>query len=763
MITHSRLLFLGVITLATATVSYSMSGTGSAPNLSVGDKSDSVPTQTVVPDSLADYDLLDEVTVTGKKPLIQTEATKVIYNMEEDPTAATATTLDALRKVPMLSVDADGNVKMKGEGNFRIFLNGKPDPSLSANYKEVLRGMPASTIKKIEVITEPGAKYDAEGTGGIINIITNNATRLYGYTATLRANASTRDVGGGVSAMTKVGNVSASVNYGHNYNYGYKVDLTNTSTYLDNPRDHYYILKAKSNMKSNIDFGDLQLSWEPDTLNLFTLSGNLFNLRNNMPLNMNYYMFDDKGQQRWHYNGLQDRTQKYMGLSLNSSYQHNFSKPEHNIVASYQYSYGINDSDNISTFKDFENYDGEPMANHRNDMHYPSHEHTLQLDYTLPLGEKHVIETGAKYIVRRNYGDTQYLVQDASGTWVEDPDASINMKQFQDVGAVYGVYTGKYGKLTAKGGLRYEYTHMGADFKTPGYDNYSQDLNNLVPNAHLSYNLDHGSSVTASYQMRINRPAVSQLNPYRDNTTPLVVSYGNPDLTSQRSNSVTLTYSNFMLPVGMNISAGYSHISDMIVNYSFLDQDNVINQTYGNIGSKDGFNMYAYLSWRPIRGLSLSVNGGANSDHYMADKMNVDNDGWGWNVSGNIDYELPYDMQISLYGGGGRSGIMLQGTGSGWHYDGLAFSKKFLKEKRLEVVLSASGFVTPSSKYINTSTLPGVIVENQVSVKTWSIGMSVSYRLGSLSSQVKKTSKSIMNDDVQSGGGSSQPGGRGNR
>lgn len=147
----------------------------------------------------------------------------------------------------------------------------------------------------------------------------------------------------------------------------------------------------------------------------------------------------------------------------------------------------------------------------------------------------------------------------------------------------------------------------------------------------------------------------------------------------------------------------------------------------------------------------------------MADKMNVDNDGWGWNVSGNIDYELPYDMQISLYGGGGRSGIMLQGTGSGWHYDGLAFSKKFLKEKRLEVVLSASGFVTPSSKYINTSTLPGVIVENQVSVKTWSIGMSVSYRLGSLSSQVKKTSKSIMNDDVQSGGGSSQPGGRGNR
>ena len=88
---------------------------------------------------------------------------------------------------------------------------------------------------------------------------------------------------------------------------------------MDNPCDHYYILKATSWTTSNIKFGVLQLSWEPDTLNLFTLSGNLFNLRNSMPLNMNYYMLDDKGQQRWHYNGLQDRTQKYMGLSFNSS------------------------------------------------------------------------------------------------------------------------------------------------------------------------------------------------------------------------------------------------------------------------------------------------------------------------------------------------------------------------------------------------------------------------------------------------------------
>ena len=140
-------------------------------------------------DSLPDVEELEGVTVTAKKPVIQSEADRLIYNVDEDPAATTNSALEMMRKVPMLSVDGEDNVKLKGQENYKIYLNGKPDPTLSSNYKEVLRSMPASSIKKIEVITEPGAKYDAEGLGGIINIVTFSSARLEGYTVNIGANA----------------------------------------------------------------------------------------------------------------------------------------------------------------------------------------------------------------------------------------------------------------------------------------------------------------------------------------------------------------------------------------------------------------------------------------------------------------------------------------------------------------------------------------------------------------------------------------------
>ncbi|MBQ2398981.1 MAG: TonB-dependent receptor plug domain-containing protein, partial [Muribaculaceae bacterium] len=158
-------------------------------------------------------EMLDEVEVVARKPIIKAEPDKLVYDLSEDPATKSNTIIEMLRKVPMVTVDGDDNIKVNGSGDFKVYVNGRPDPMLSQNAKEVLKAMPASAIKKIEVITEPGAKYDAEGVGGILNLVTETRTSTDGFLANFTAAASNRDATGTVYARAKQGKVTLSANY----------------------------------------------------------------------------------------------------------------------------------------------------------------------------------------------------------------------------------------------------------------------------------------------------------------------------------------------------------------------------------------------------------------------------------------------------------------------------------------------------------------------------------------------------------------------
>ena len=151
--------------------------------------------------------LLSEVVVSAQKPLVQVDLDKIVYSMESDPEAKTSNLLEMLKKVPLVTVDGNENVQLKGSSNFKIYLNGKPSNMIMRSPKDVLRSMPANTVKDIQVITDPGAKYDAEGVTGIINIITQTNTSMGGYTATLNGRANSRGFGGGVYLSMKYGKV----------------------------------------------------------------------------------------------------------------------------------------------------------------------------------------------------------------------------------------------------------------------------------------------------------------------------------------------------------------------------------------------------------------------------------------------------------------------------------------------------------------------------------------------------------------------------
>ena len=165
-----------------------------------------------------DSEVLNEVTVTAQKKMVKVEMDKLTYSLDEDPEAQTSNTLDMLRKVPMITVDGNDEIQLQGSTNFKIYVNGKPSNMMNNNPADVLKSMPASSIKDIEVITDPGAKYDAEGVGGIINIITTK-NAFEGYTGTVRANASTLGrFGGGAYVSAKFGKFGITANYNYNYN-----------------------------------------------------------------------------------------------------------------------------------------------------------------------------------------------------------------------------------------------------------------------------------------------------------------------------------------------------------------------------------------------------------------------------------------------------------------------------------------------------------------------------------------------------------------
>ena len=159
---------------------------------------------------------LQGVEVVKQKSLVKSDIDKITYDIESDPDSKSNSILEMLRKVPMVTVDGEDNIQVNGSSSFKIYVNNKPNQMMSNNPKEVLKSMPANSIKKIEVITNPGPKYDAEGVGGILNIITHNQG-IEGYTATFSGNVSNRGAGGGVYATVKSGKLTLSTDYNYSY------------------------------------------------------------------------------------------------------------------------------------------------------------------------------------------------------------------------------------------------------------------------------------------------------------------------------------------------------------------------------------------------------------------------------------------------------------------------------------------------------------------------------------------------------------------
>lgn len=719
--------------------------------------------------------MLEGIEVVTQKPLVKADIDKIEYDIESDPDSKSNSILEMLRKVPLVTVDGEDNIKVNGSSSFKVYVNGRPNNMMSNNPAEVLKSMPANSIKRIEVITNPGPKYDAEGVGGILNIITVGSG-MEGYTATISGHGSTTGSGGGLFGTVKKGKLTVSARYNYNQDYPPRSYSGSTLTTTDDKistssSDTKYSGDSKGH--NNFQSGSIEASYEIDTLRLVTMSFGLWGggYKNNGS-GTSIGIAPADGSELYRYTALTRSKSSWYSIDGSIDYQRLFKVKDRMLTLSYKINTNpeTNDSyydyNDMSAAPDWEDFIRR-MENQHNDGSQNTTEHTFQTDYTTPIGKAHTVEGGIKYILRENKSeDDRYInATDSNSDYTFDSDHSSHYRHQNDIIAAYLGYGVKVKRLSGRLGMRYEHTIQNVRYQLGRGDDFRKHFNDLVPSASIGYKLTDMSNLRLGYNMRIYRPGIWYLNPYLNDSDPTNISRGNPNLESEKSHSFSMSYNNFTTNFSVNVSMRYSFTNNSIEYLTSLINDTQINglqnptgkdvlySTYRNIGKTRSASISAYANWNATSNTRIYTNM-FGSWSYMADGTGQKNKGWSLFAYGGIQQTLPKDWNISLNLYGQTPWIMLQGRGSSFFSYGLSVSKSFMK-KRLTLSAYASNFFKKYMENNSRTENTGFIQESWSRFSRQHFGISASFRIGELKASVKKAARTISNDDVKSGGGDS--------
>ncbi|MBD3750360.1 MAG: TonB-dependent receptor [Sphingobacteriales bacterium] len=557
--------------------------------------------------------MLNEVTVTGEKSLVENKIDKIVYNAEKDVTISGGNSTDVLRKVPLLTVDYDGNLSLRGSSNVKVLINGKPSGVMAGNMADALKAIPADQIKSVEVITSPSAKYDAEGTSGIVNIITKK-TNLEGVSGSINAGVGTRQNSGNGNLNIKTGRLTLSGNGGGYASWPQTSRLSFDKTSTDNSFSLNQSGESKTkriatngSLGADYDFNNYNSVSSSLKLNWFQFSTDGNNLNQNI-FNGNSFEFN---------RGTFNKT-KVTGYDWNNDYTHKFKKEGAEISFAFQLTKSNLDNNYNSDFT-FPSSSSIPDSSEIGTSGAVNKENTFQVDYTYPF-EKVVWEVGAKTILRdiSNDSGVQSFVPSTGQTNI-DPARNYIYTYNQNVYAGYSTFgftiAKKYG---VKAGARFEGTTIkGAPNSASVIPTISNSYQNVTPSVVVSRSFKNFQTLKLSYNKRIQRPSLFYLNPFRNSADPLNVSQGNPNLSPEISDNYELNYSTFIKTTIINASIYFRNTHDIIEsivsNYTTDDGKTGSLTTYQNVGTNNAFGFNFFGSINPIKPLTIRGNFNLNS------------------------------------------------------------------------------------------------------------------------------------------------------
>ena len=686
---------------------------------------------------------LDEVVVAQRRKLIKNDIDKLTYDVQHDKTAQTKTTLEILKKIPLVTVDGQENIRVQGSTSFKVYKNGHPDPSLSGqNLKDILKAIPASTIKRIEVITDPGAKYDAEGTTAILNIVMMSNTKLQGISGNVNSDVDTHgSVRLGTYLTTKVGKLTTTVNY--NYR---NQSRKRTENYREEVYNYVKTGEQKREYGTNstaaiLHFGNISASYEIDSLNLLTASTTFLGYKADANAQSTNERWDKNSQLIYKFdNNMTTPGYSHLNIGGRLDYQHKTHLDGEILTLSYMLAATRQHTIFRQMYNNMVNFPVNYTSYDQNTRERFT-EHTFQIDYVRPFGKYHKIESGTKYILRYNNSTS---LMDYQGT---TPDMESKFKHNAQVAAAYLSYIFTAGKWAARAGLRYEFTRMKASYPDGSNADYHANLNDWVPSASLQYKISDGQTLKFSYNTSINRPGIGYLNPAII-STPTAVSFGNANLGSSRNQKLQLVYMLVTSKLTLQLSPYYSFTNNGTAHIMY-EQNHKNVYTYQNILKSKVFGISSYTAWTPFTGTSFTLNASMRYARITLPTPYIKNSGCGGGIYFDWEQKIPWKLTLTTslggeYGNRVYNPYAIEGH---WFYYNFTLTRRFFKDK-LTVSLSAE------SPFIKERSTTYRIVQGDYTgyeravMKPQCFKIGLSWKFGKLRASVKKAARSIENDDL---------------
>lgn len=701
--------------------------------------------------------LLDEVTVTSQRALIEEKVDRLVYNAEQDQLSRGGDAADVLRKVPLLQVDLEGNVSLRGSANIQVLINNKPSTIIAGSIADALKMIPADEIKSVEVITSPSAKYDAEGAGGIINIITKKNT-LAGYFLNVDTGLGLRGSNLGLSGSYRTGKFGMTL--GGRGRASYNDAETSLEQQFINSRSSQFGTAADNNI-----FGRFNLGLDYDISKTQFLSGGVrYGVRN----------FDREQLQTtdvFANEALISTFLRDIGSERKSS-TYDFNLDYLNVIApgkefSISTLYSTTDATNnfISA-----NLDGEqtPLSQLQNLNDNVNNEFTVQADYIHPIGKTQIVEVGAKGILRQVNSAFSYLSADDNGAFFFDPTNPAGVLDYsQGIAAAYTAYTLSLpGDVTIKAGLRYEKTML--DATQDGETIQLEDYANLVPSLNLSKKLTETTTVKLGYNRRIQRAGLRQLNPNVNLENSQSIEVGNPLLRPELTDNLEIGYSTSVGKTYLNLAFFGRNSSNAIneVRYPIDSLDGALLTTYDNIGKEQALGVNAFLNIYLTK--NWTINGGIDLDYAFLEGQVVNTEGIsvaannsGFNYGGRLMSQLKmnngWSAQAFTFMRGRR--VQLQGSRGGYGMYALGFSKEF-NDGKGTIGLSAENFASRGWTLRTDLETAAFSQVREDLLLNRNIKLTFGYKFGQLdANKARSKTRGVTNDDVMSGGDQNSGGG----
>ncbi|MFT4155939.1 outer membrane beta-barrel protein [Parafilimonas sp.] len=690
---------------------------------------------------------LEDVTVTSGRKLVEQKPGMLIYNAENDVSNKGGTAADVLRKAPVLNVDAQGNVSMRGSDKLKILINGKYSGQMARSPADALNMMSADIVKSVEIITTPSAKYDAEGAAGVINIITKKGRKEF--------NGTIEAVGSNYNQM-----INPRLSFGAgkwNFNFtGHLHQLRKKERFFLNRIQKAddttaFILNQQTEKDNTAPHcsADMSLVYAADSMNELSLGfvGWMGKWPDDNTIFTAVKLPDGTISEEY----LQSTrsSDKFLGGDFNISYDRKFKKPGRELNLLIQFSpsrartgYHLGQQSKTETLLYQETNKG--FTNNR--------EWTVQLDYNQPLAGRHSFETGLKIITRNvtNRYDVSASSDTVPGILVAQPLRSDVFMYGQDVYTAYALL-----KLNlshnwyVEAGARVEETNINGSFKYNG-DPFENNFTNFIPTATITRKINGAQSLGLSYTKRLTRPYIWDLNPNADASDPKNIVTGNPGLRPELAHQAEITYSiNGGAAFFINTALFWKQTNNAMIDFTTTSASGISVTSKQNLAANKQYGLN--VSYSVSVSEHLSINGNINTSYldYSSKALQVFSEGWAADAAMNIICKLPQNYMLQLFGEYDTRKVTLQGYKTNSYYYNLAV-KKAITSRKITIIAS---LINPFSAYIpQTSFIKADTFESAMESRYYSreFKLALNWELGNAFRQKEK--KKVTNDDINDKG-----------